>query len=133
MTQTGWTPDYASPLPVAGPPGVLPWFKAYAGFMALLYLAVLAGGVFLLLKDWTTVPDVDPVEMRINGWVLTAVGPPLMLAFGLALFLPLKKWVWIYDVVLIGIGLTSCCFWPVCIPLLIFWVRPETRRWFGWG
>ena len=130
MTQNQWVP-YAS-LAVPAKPGVLTWFKVYAIGMTVLYLLVAAGGAFLLAMDWTGDPDVDPVEMRINGIALLVVGPPFAIAFLVALFLPLRKWAWIYDLVLICLGLTSCCFWPICIPLLVFWLKQETRQWFGW-
>jgi hypothetical protein len=33
--------------------------------------------------------------------------------------------------VIICLGMTSACFLPVCIPLLIFWIKPETKLYFG--
>ena len=40
-------------------------------------------------------------------------------------------WLWIYDLIIICLGMTSACFWPAVIPLLIFWLKPETKRHFG--
>jgi hypothetical protein len=38
---------------------------------------------------------------------------------------------WVYDLVVICVGMTSFCCMPVCIPLLIFWIKPEVRAYFG--
>jgi hypothetical protein len=38
-----------------------------------------------------------------------------------------------YDLVLICIGMTSCCILPAAIPLLIFWLKPEAKNWFHQG
>ena len=35
--------------------------------------------------------------------------------------------------VLIALTLTSCCFWPFSIPLLIFWVKPDVRTYYAHG
>lgn len=63
----------------------------------------------------------------------------LMLLIGLGLFaaclLPLlvspRSWLWTYDLVIICLGMSSACFLPACIPLLIFWLKPDTKRYFG--
>lgn len=40
-------------------------------------------------------------------------------------------WLWTYDLVIICLGMTSTCILPASIPLLIFWLKPETKRYFG--
>ena len=42
-----------------------------------------------------------------------------------------RPWVWTYDLVVICFGFTSACFFPFCIPLLIFWLKPPVKEWFG--
>ena len=123
---------YAQPAYVARP-GVWPWFMTYAILMALLYLLLAGFGVTVLAVG----PDqfADP-KTSADEWVgiaiaLIAVGLVLGVAFGLAPFLPRRPGAWVYDLVLIALGLTSACLWPMTIPLLIFWIKPETKRWFG--
>lgn len=129
-------PPYPPPdpwnAPAEQPPGVLVWFKVYAGVMTALYLLVVAMGVLFLVMPPTNDPDFTPEEQKLAGVLFVALGLPIMAAFVAAFFLPRRKWVWIYDLVLICVGLTSCCFWPICIPLLIFFLMPPTRNWFGW-
>lgn len=124
------------PMPPAMPPAekprVLTWFVAYATFMAIVYASCVAGGAWVLTlpEAALTSRDIDPTEVQIQGAVLLVIGLPLMLAFGVAPFLPRRKWVWVYDLVLIAIGLTSVCCLPITIPLLIYFIKPETKAWF---
>ena len=145
MTAPGHPPPFPPPgypayggMPpptLPGRPRVLTWFIAYCIFMALLYAACVAGGAWVLsmpeheLTSW----DMDLVEARIQGGVFLAIGLPLMAAFGLGPVLPRRKWVWVYDIVLIAIGLTSVCCLPVTVPLLIYFIKPETKAWFEAG
>ena len=62
--------------------------------------------------------------------IMGVVSFPLMLGFGYGLFLPRAKWAWVYGIILIAIGMGSCCFWPICIPLLIKWIDPNFKAWF---
>ena len=133
---SGYPPDggFQPPGPVGRPP-VLNWFLAYCVFMALVYAACVVGGAWVLSVPEAEMAsrDIDPIEMRIQGTVLLAIGLPLMAAFGMAPFLPPRKWVWVYDIVLVAIGLTSPCCMPATIPLLIFFIKPQTKAWFDSG
>jgi hypothetical protein len=114
----------------AGTPGVYAWFIVYAVIMALIYLAVAGIGALLLAVDPVAL-DMDPIEARITGTVYGLIGAFLTLPYAVAPFLPRRRWVWIYDMVLICLGMTSCCTLPACIPMLIFWLRPETKQFFS--
>jgi hypothetical protein len=59
------------------------------------------------------------------------MGVALAAPFAVAPFLPRRRWVWVLHVVLIALGMTSCACIPATVPLLIFWIRPETQAWFG--
>jgi len=118
------------PLPFAGlhqRPGVVTWFNVYSLLMGLMYVICTVAGVLLLVYEPDTGPD---SEARFLGVLLAIMGPLLAIPFLAAPFLPRKKWVWVYDLVLIAIGLTGCTF-AASIPLLIFWLQPRTKEWFG--
>jgi hypothetical protein len=115
------------PVPPTAPP-VLTWYRVYAAVMAGMYAVVAAYFVV-----W---PMIVPTQAtNLPGWVLPVIGAcvslPFLGVYVAALFLPRKRWVWVYHLVLICIGLTSVCCIPVCIPLLIYWLKPETKRYFG--
>lgn len=112
-------------------PPVWLWYKAYCVFMALLYLCCLAGGFLLLkYKDDVLPPNPAPgdvVGLQIQSAALTIMGAALTLLYIVALILPRNKLNWIVGFITIGIGLTSCCCMPATIPLLIYWLKDETR------
>jgi hypothetical protein len=102
--------------------------------MAVLYLVVAAAGVFLIVANqWIAEgdPSTSPLEMIVVGVMCLLMGLGLMVPFVVAFFLSQRPWVWIYHLVLICLGMTSACCLPVTIPLLIFWIKPETRAWYG--
>lgn len=111
-------------------PQVVTWFTAYAVFMIVLYVAVAAFSLMFFLGDPADF-EMDEAGARIVGVILLVVGFAVASAFCLPLIAQPRPWVWTYDIVMICIGMTSACFWPICIPLLIFWVKPETKRYFG--
>jgi len=78
----------------------------------------------------------DKFEMpALFGNLMGAVYLLLGLVLFAACFLPFvlrpRPWVWTYDLVIIALGLSSPCLLPASIPLIIFWVKPETRAYFG--
>lgn len=113
-------------------PGAVTWFYVYCVFMALLYLGCLFVGLFLAQLDPAELDAGEEAEViRIQAYAIMAVSVPLMVAFGIAPFLGRRRWLWIYGIVMIGLGMTSCCTLPFCIPLLIFWIKPETKAYFN--
>jgi len=112
-------------------PKVICWFKVYAALFAALYLACAALSlVFLILREPVSL-DMSREEALITGALMLIIGLPLCAAFILPFFLRPRPWVWVYDLVLICIGLTSPCCMPASIPLLVYWLKPEARAYFG--
>jgi len=70
-------------------------------------------------------------EERGLGAGLLIISLPLFGACLLPLFVQPRPWLWTYDLVIICMGLTSACLLPACIPLLISWMKPETKSYFG--
>ena len=106
------------------------WYRVYCGTMTALYMLVAAAGATLAFLR----PPIDgqsPEETLIMGVVYGILGAVFFLAYLVAFLLPAKPYNWIVGLVMIAIGMTSCCMWPVVIPLLVFWIKPETRRFFG--
>jgi hypothetical protein len=128
-------PSQQSPYYAPPQPAIWPWFLTYCGVMALMYL-VLAGAfaIPVFLSDAQLAgldSDEDPVVTRITCGVMAVICFPLFVAYGVAPFLPKRPWVWIYDIVLICISMTSVCCLPIGIPLLIYWLKEETQVFFG--
>lgn len=141
MTNAAPPPGYPQPVDMQAygqgvardKPKVVRWFAVYAYLMALLYLLAMGLGLAFAMwpDEWITEPHETPDVMRFQGIGIVVVAVPLLVLFGVAPLLPRRRWVWIYDLVMICIGLTSCCLWPISIPLVIHWVKPEAKWWFG--
>jgi hypothetical protein len=135
------------PADLARPPGVLVWYRVYCGIIcALSFLDVLAGLALLLFLAYGGPGDVPsagpgtPAEaylalLRKFGPLLAALsigGGLLMTAlFGLTFFLPRNPWAWMYHLALIGLGLPDCLLFLPCLFLMIFWLKPDNRTYFG--
>lgn len=104
------------------------WYRVYCVAMALLYLFVVGMGLFLVfLPETSNTREID----MITGAAYAVVGVIFLLAYSVAAMLPRKSYNWIVGIVVIALGLTSCCFLPATVPLLIFWLKPETKAYFG--
>jgi hypothetical protein len=114
----------------APPPKVILWFKIYSGFLCLLYLATAAFSLFLFFADPADT-EMSVTAARVTGVLLLVVGLGLFGACLLPLVLGPRPWLWTYDLVIICLGMTSACILPASIPLLIFWLKPEAKRYFG--
>lgn len=128
---------YTPPLAEPGSPNtpyspVWPWYCAFAIFMAVLYLAIVAlGVVFVITPDWLGASPSEKLEFQIQGGLMAVFCLPFALAFGAAPLLPKKPWAWIYHLILIAICLSSCACALFCIPLLMHWMTPQTKAMFG--
>ncbi len=124
-------PPHPGGAALPAPPGVWPWFVVYCVVTALLCLCGSGLGMMFLVVDPHEF-EMESMEARIIGVVYLGVSILLFVPYMLAPFLPKRRWVWVYDLVLICLGMTSCCTLPACIALLIFWIKPNTRQFFGW-
>lgn len=124
--------------PVTAPPFVEPpvlrWYRVYLGGMSAIYLGcVVLGGLLLWFREeiagWP--PRDEPWTIAVYGLVLVVMGLVLHTLCFAAFFLPRRPWAWIVHLVLIALGLTSCCTIPVSVPLLVSWIRPDVQAWFG--
>ena len=105
------------------------WFVVYCVLMALLYLMTAVMGIVFLSVEPER--EMSAEEATLMGVLFLILGLTFFVPFALAPFLPRKSWVWVFGLVLICIGLTSACCLPVCIPLLIFWLKPEMKAFYG--
>jgi hypothetical protein len=128
-------PPYVPYTPASGyppePPPVLVWYRVYAALMALVYLLCVAGGIAMVaFRDVIADESSPAIVYLIQGTLLGGMGAVFAVAFIAAFFLPRARWAWVYHIVLIALGMTSCCTIPACVPLLIFFIKPETQEYF---
>lgn len=116
------------------PPGARPphwWlFQLYCGYMVFLYVGLALLGVFLLSIS-PQLNGEDRFEATLWGAMLIIVSLPFAVLFVFGFFLPKRPWAFGVSMALICLGLTGCAAWPFAIPLLIFWLKPETKQYFA--
>ena len=112
-------------------PGVIKWFKIYAAFLLLLYVLIAIMGIVLSFSDLipSETPD-EAVAVKVSGVLYAGIGAVFAAVFAVGLFTKNQPWAWVYNLVLICIGLASCLFLPAAIPMLIHWLKPETKAWY---
>jgi uncharacterized membrane protein len=127
MSSTSATePDYVD----GSPSRVWKWYVAYCGLMALMYLGLLVLGIVFMAVDPGEL-EANPDEAKLMGAMFAILGLIFFAPYAAAPFLPKRPWVWILGLVLICLGMTSACCLPAAIPLLIFWLKPDNRRFFN--
>ena len=106
------------------------WYRVYCGILAALYLLVTVLGVFMSIYAPKTHNSTSEENM-ILGVVYAIMGVVFFIIYAVALFLPRKPYNWIVGIVTMALGMTGCCFLPFLIPLMIYWLKPETKAYFG--
>ena len=113
-------------------PQIVLWFKVYAGLMAFVYALVIALGVLLMVPNLIPADtSEDAMAMKFGGVIYLVIGLIFGGAYIVGLVTKAQSWAWVYNLVLICVGLTSCLFLPICIPLMIFWLKPEVKAFYG--
>lgn len=116
--------------PSSETPSVYKWYVVYCVLMALLNLAATVIGIMFLVME-PAGPEMSVAQAQFMGVVFIIMGLVFAAPYAAAPFLPRKSWVWIFGLVLICFGLSSACLLPVCIPLLIFWLKPEMKEFYN--
>lgn len=116
--------------PQAAKPKVVFWFQVYCWVLCVMYLAVAAFSMVFFTLPAEEMDMPQPLSY-LMGLLFLVMGLVLMLACMLPLLLRPRPWLWTYNLVIICLGMTSACFLPFCIPLLIFWLKPEAKNHFG--
>ena len=107
-------------------PPAIRWFKIYVAAICAMYMLIVIAGVIIFALN------IGDGEGSLAGILVAAIGIPFLILYGVGLFLPHKPWAWIYALVLIAGGFTSCLTMPFSIALLIQYVKPELKMYYGW-
>ena len=113
--------------PREGRPGVVPWWLAYSLICGAIYVVLVVIQVveLTLSAAGTSGEDIADFWFAIVFQLASAV------VFGVGPFLRRGRATWIYGIFQLVLGMIcSCGFcFPFALPLLIFWVRDDCRRW----
>jgi hypothetical protein len=115
------------------PEGVV-YFRVYGVLACVLYgLVALMGGALLvspLFLDRSAIADTG-VGFLVAGGFYACVGLAHVVPALIALCAGRRPWVHVLGIVVLGMGMFNVCCLPINIPLLVVWMKPETRRWYG--
>lgn len=133
----GMPPGTEYPSQERAPEGVL-YFRIFGGISAFVYgmLALLGGGLMVVPTFLSTIPPGVGDEVMgfyLAGTLYGVIGLAHAVPTLVALFAGRKPWVHTLGTVVLALGMLNMCCIPVLIPLMIVWLKPETRRWFGAG
>lgn len=115
------------------PPEGVYYFRIYGGLMMFTSAASAIVGLVLVALPILN-PGTGPAagkESWIGGIFYGVFGVAFFVPWILALFGGRKPWVHTLGLVLIALGMTQLCCLPIQIPLLLTWLKPETKRWYG--
>ena len=108
--------SYRNSYNTPGKPKTVFWFQIYCQVLILISFLLL---LHLFLGDFA---GDYPLLTFSTVFGLVLCVPPL--------FLPRKHWVWIYNLTLLGISVTSLIFIPVAVPLIVLYSKPEVRKYY---
>ena len=115
-----------------GRPAVITWYRVYAVTMLVLYGGFLV--LWLLMtpggpaaaQDGPHAAPATLISLVVVGLVALAIGG----FYAIAAMVPYKPWGWTVGLIAICLGLSSCMV-LAAVPLLVFWMKPETKAAFG--
>lgn len=112
-------------------PPVLLWFRLYMVLASLQYLTLTAFGIAGMVTGGFRGSSPKASDVAV-GVVCIGLGCVFALPHGVLLFAGRRPWVHTMGSVLLALSIVGgggCCSIPA-LALLIFWVKPETKRWF---
>jgi hypothetical protein len=112
------------------------YFRIYGGIQAVLHgLVTLAGLGMMFVPLWAPASagagGTDVGVWIVMGLFYGGMGLVFLVPTLIALFGGRRPWVHVVGTVVIAMGMLSICCIPVLIPLLLVWMKPETRAWYG--
>jgi hypothetical protein len=117
------------------PPEAVHYFRIYAVLNIGLLLCVVFGGLYMMLAPLLSgTTGASATAKWVVGLLVAGVAFALMIPYVIALFGGRKRWVHTLVLVLLAASLllNGCCLlWAASIPMLIYWIKPETKRWYG--
>jgi len=116
------------------PPEAVYYFRIYAVLMVLFLMLLSGYGLYLMLSP---IMNGSTGSAATGEWVIGLILFMFTFCFlvphVIALFGGRRRWVYTLSMILIGLNLLTgnfCCM-LVTVPLLIYWMKPETKRWYG--
>jgi hypothetical protein len=139
----GFPPQGPFVMPAGLPPGAeyiqaervpegVTYFRIYATIMAVLNALLALGGLVMMFTPlFAPLKASGDTEIWLVGLFYGGIGTVFFIPWVVTLFGGRKPWVHTMGTVMIALGMTQICCLPVLIPILITWLKPETKSWYG--
>jgi hypothetical protein len=114
--------------PQAKAPASVALMRTYAATTAVLSLLAL---VFAIAKFVTAAAPSPLVEPGTIAGFYEIVAAATLLPSVLVTAGRRKRWTHTLGYVVLGITMLAPFCWPMAIPLLVVWMKPETQEWFS--
>ncbi|MDC3954057.1 hypothetical protein [Polyangium jinanense] len=115
------------------PPEGVYYFRIYAVLMILMLLGWFAFGLYLMLGPLMRgASGPSATGEWVMGLFVAGLSFLIIIPHAIVLFAGKARWAYTVGIILIGLNMlwNTCCL-PITIPLLIMWMKPETKRWYG--
>ena len=113
-------------------PRVVVWYQTYCSAVAALWATgtILSVGLVVWSGRVAEAWSMDPIAA-----ILFSVTLLLVMLFLTAVHIAGQRTAnvpgtWNIHAIVLGLDLTTLFLWPVALPLLWFWLKPETRAWY---
>jgi len=117
------------------PPEAVYYFRVYAVVMLLMLLSSFGMGLYVMLGPLLSgASGASATGESVIGLIIVGFSFLVMVPHAIVLFAGRAKWAYTLGVILIGLNMlwNTCCL-PITIPLLVVWLKPETKKWYGVG
>lgn len=116
-----------------GPPAGVYYYRIYAAVMVVLSGLGVLGGMVLFVRPLLALPSGRGSAMSemIVGLVYGGMSAAFFIPLLITLFGGRRPWVHTLATILIAFSMTVLCCMPIALPLLITWLKPETKRWYS--
>lgn len=114
----------------AAPDGVT-YFRVYTVAVALFDVIVMGLGYWMIISPAVSATVTPNVASLFTGLVWTFLSGVHLIASIIALVGGRKRWVHTLGFVLIILSLTSCCFAPFAIAVLIAFNNPQVKQYYS--
>jgi len=115
------------------PPEAIYYFRIYAVIMLLILFGSFGTGLYMMLGPLMRGSSGSAATGEwVVGLFIAAISFVIIIPHAVVLFAGRAKWAYTLGIILIGLNMlwNTCCL-PITIPLLVVWMKPETKRWFG--
>lgn len=107
------------------------WYRVFTFLIGLGSLLLISGLGLMAILGSNASNVADPAGARSGGTILIIIGVVIFAFYAAPMILPRKMFHWVYGIILLLLSLSLCWTLPFAVPLLIYWFKPETKRFFG--